>query len=155
MITMTTIWLQWKQHDYNDNNMITMKTTWLQWQHHDHNDNTCWGCTDTCPCIWIGESWKGTDKPARPVLLWSWRFAWRWSCWLQCVYYERVDCLTCVMLLSKRPAKWGGLLWLPHLRIYKSGVCVTRKKFYWDLYKKTYLWFCWAMTIMTFNTIIY
>ena len=69
--TMTTIWLKQQQHDYNDNNMITVTTTWelQERQQYDHNHNTCWGCTDTCPCIWTGGSWTGTGKPVRPVFI--------------------------------------------------------------------------------------
>ena len=175
MITMKTIWLKWEQYDHNDNNMITVKTTWLQWQQYDYNENNMITMTTS----W--SQWQHLLRLHRHLSVHLNRRELEGngqtssSCRVAVVMimimmmvvvivnseyqaqkcHHHDSCLTCVMLVSRRPAKWGGLLWLPHLRIYKSGVCVTRKKFYWDLYKKTYLWFCWAMTIMTFNTIIY
>ena len=140
----------------------------------------------------MGGSWTGTDKPARPVLLWSWRLSWRWSCWLQYVHYDSVQqfdynafkgqtswsCIvavmtmeimimlvtmnilrriwtarhrlfsTCVMLVSKRPAKWGGLFCVSHLTIDKVGV-QWGETFFSARTSECWRICCWVMTVMT------
>ena len=147
---MTTTWLQWKHYDHNENNTITMITLWSQWKHllrlHRHlsvhlnrrelegNGQTSSSCRVAVVMIMI---------MMMVVVIANSEYQAQ-----KCHHHD--SCLTCVMLVSGRPAKWGGLLWLPHLWIDKSGACVTRKKFYWALYKKNYLRFCLAMTVMTY-----
>ena len=137
VITNTTTWLQWQQYDYNDNNIITTSATiWSQWQHllrlHRHlsvhlnrrelegNGQTSSSCRVAVVMIMI---------MMMVVVIVNSEYQAQ-----KCHHHD--SCLTCVMLVSRRPAKWGGLLWLPHLRIDKCGACVTRKTFFWALYKK-------------------
>ena len=146
---MTTTWLQWKHYDHNEKNMITMTTLWSQWKHllrlHRHlsvhlnrrelegNGQTSSSCRVAVVMIMI---------MMMVVVIVNSEYQAQ-----KCHHHD--SCLTCVMLVSRRPAKWGGLLWLPHLRIDKSGACVTRKKFFELSTRKKHLRFCWAMTVMT------
>ena len=56
--------------------------------------------------------------------------------------------LTCVMLVSKRPAKWGGFFCVSHLAIDKVGV-QWGETFFSARTNKCWRICCWVMAVMT------